>query len=121
MVSKKGTSLAGEDSGRPGWNLTVVRNLRIFYRSDQREKTLEGNVAETLDRTKMVEKAALFERDDFQLDSSGPDRSARDWANRVKGPLTTTHGIGTSRIFLSKEAFIDPASDESLAKFDPTD
>ena len=78
-------------------------------------------MAETLDRTITVEKAALFERDDFQLDSSRRDSSARDRANLVKGPLTTTHRIGASRIFLSGEAFIDPASDESLAKFDPTD
>ena len=42
MVSKKGTSLAGEDSGRPGRNLSVVRDLRIFYRSDHREKSTGG-------------------------------------------------------------------------------
>ena len=85
------------------------------------KKALEGNVAETLDWTITLEKAALFEPDDFQLDSSWLDRSAWDRANRVKGSLTTTHGIGASRKFLSGEAFIDPASDESLAKFDLTD
>ena len=121
MVSKKGTSLAGEDSGRPGRNLSVVRDLRIFIVQIIVKKALEGKVAETLDWSITLEKAALFERDDFQLDSSWLDRSARDRANRVKGSLTTTHGIGASRIFLSGEVFIDPASDESLAKFDLTD
>ena len=84
-------------------------------------KALEGNVAEMLDWTITLEKATLFERDDFHLDSSWLDRSAWDRANRAKGSLTTTHGIRASRKFLSGEAFIDPASVESLAKFDLTD
>ena len=40
------------------------------------KKALEGNVAETADWTITLEKATLFERDDFHLDSSWLDRSA---------------------------------------------
>ena len=121
MVSKKGSSLAVEDSGRPGRNLSVVRDLRIFIVQIILKKALKGNLAEMLDRTITLEKATLFERDVFHLDSSWLDRSAWDRANRAKGSLTTTHGIGASWKFLSGEAFIDLASVESLARFDLTD